>query len=66
MLGKLSLDGDGSMTRSQTSILGQPRSWRPLPSGVAESFNRTLKEQIIHGRIYRNIGSTALEGYYFT
>ena len=25
------------------------------PHGVAERFNRTLKEQIIHGRIYRNI-----------
>ena len=25
------------------------------PNGVAERFNRTLKEQIIHGRIYRNI-----------
>ncbi len=24
-------------------------------NGVAERFNRTLKEQIIHGRIYRNI-----------
>ena len=24
-------------------------------NGVAERFNRTLKEQIIHGSIYRNI-----------
>ena len=27
----------------------------PQANGVAGRFNRTLKEQIIHGRIYRNI-----------
>ena len=27
----------------------------PQANGVAERFNRTLKEQIIHGRIYRSI-----------
>jgi transposase InsO family protein len=25
------------------------------PNGVAERFNRTLKEQAIHGRIFRNL-----------
>jgi transposase InsO family protein len=27
----------------------------PETNGVAEWFNRTLKEQVIHGRIYRNL-----------
>ena len=38
-----------SPTRSSSGA-----SSRPTPS-FAERFNRTLKEQIIHGRIYRNI-----------
>lgn len=28
---------------------------QPETNGVAERFNRTLKEQLIHGRIYRNV-----------
>jgi putative transposase len=28
---------------------------QPETNGVAERFNRTLKEQIIHGRVYRNV-----------
>ena len=32
---------------------------QPQTNGVAERFNRTLKEQIIHGRIYRNIAGAA-------
>ena len=28
---------------------------QPQTNGVSERFNKTLKEQIIHGRIYRNI-----------
>ena len=27
----------------------------PQGNGVVERFNRTLKEQVIHGRIYRNL-----------
>ncbi|MEX3527376.1 MAG: integrase core domain-containing protein, partial [Burkholderia sp.] len=27
----------------------------PQTNGVAERFNRTLKEQAIHGRVFRNL-----------
>ncbi len=27
----------------------------PRINGVAERFNRTLKEQVIHGRLFRNL-----------
>ena len=38
---------------------------QPQTNGVAERFNRTLKEQIIHGRIYRNIAElrNAVRGF---
>ena len=50
----------------RTTSTNQIKFWGIQPSyafveqpqtsnGVAERFNRTLKEQIIHGRIYRNI-----------
>lgn len=32
-----------------------PSVSRPQSNGVAERFFRTLKEQIIHGRIYRTV-----------
>ncbi len=36
-----------------------------MPNFVTERFNRTLKEQIIHGRIYRNIAELrdAIRGF---
>ena len=46
-------------------FLNQIRFWGIAPSfafvaepqtnGVAERFNRTLKEQVIHGRVFRNL-----------
>ena len=38
---------------------------QPQTNGVAERFNRTLMEQIIHGRIYRNIAElrNAVRGF---
>ena len=46
-----------SPTRSSSGASSRPTpsSLKPQTNGVAERFNRTLKEQIIHGRIYRNI-----------
>ena len=46
-----------SPTRSSSGASSRPTpsSPSPRPTAVAERFNRTLKEQIIHGRIYRNI-----------
>jgi transposase InsO family protein len=44
---------------NQVKFLGVAPSFafvaEPQTSGVAERFNRTLKEQVIHGRIFRNL-----------
>ena len=41
---------DASLIQPSYAFVAEPQT-----NGVAERFNRTLKEQIIHGRIYRNI-----------
>jgi transposase InsO family protein len=45
--------------RKQLAFWGIATSWafvdEPQTNGVAERFNRTLKEQAIHGRIFRNL-----------
>ena len=46
-----------SPTRSSSGASSRPTpsSPSPRPTASPSGFNRTLKEQIIHGRIYRNI-----------
>jgi len=49
----------------QTTSWNQVRYWgispsfavvsEPEPNGVAETFNRTIKEQVIYGGVFRNI-----------
>jgi transposase InsO family protein len=45
--------------REQIRYWGITASWafveEPQTNGVAERFNRTLKEQAIYGRIFRNV-----------
>ena len=45
--------------QNQLRFWGIGTSWafdeEPQTNGVAERFNRTLKEQAIHGRIFRNL-----------
>jgi transposase InsO family protein len=61
----LSLRMDHGSQYLSDHFLNQIRFWgirpsfafveEPQTNGVAERFNRTLKEQIIYGRIYRNV-----------
>ena len=36
-------------------VLGDQLRLKPETNGVAERWNRTLKEQAIHGRIFQNL-----------
>ena len=61
----LTLRMDHGSQYTADDFLNQVRFWGVTPSfafvaepqtnGVAERFNRTLKEQAIHGRIFRNL-----------
>ncbi len=56
---------DNGTQYTADDFLSQVRFWGIAPSfafvaepqtdGVVERFNRTLKEQVIHGRIFRNL-----------
>ena len=52
--GPLGLGQRWTVARKREVVLRLLRD-EPQTNGVAERFNRTLKEQTIHGRIYRNI-----------
>lgn len=62
----LALRMDNGTQYTADDFLNQVKFWGIAPSfafvaepqtnGVAERFNRTLKEQVIHGRIFRNVG----------
>ncbi len=61
----LALRMDNTTQYTADDFLNQVKFWGIAPSfavvagpqtnGVAERFNRTLKEQAIHGRIFRNV-----------
>ena len=61
----LSLRMDHGTQYLSDHFTGQIRFWgihpsysfvaEPQGNGVVERFNRTLKEQVVHGRVYRNI-----------
>jgi len=61
----LTLRMDHGTQYTADDFLNQVRFWGVAPSfafvaepqtnGVAERFNRTLKEQVIHGRVFRNV-----------
>ena len=61
----LALRMDNGTQYTADDFLNQVKFWGIAPSfafvaepqtnGVAERFNRTLKEQVIHGRIFRNV-----------
>ena len=61
----LSLRMDHGTQYTSEDFLNQIRSWGIAPSfgfvaapqtnGVAERFNRTLKEQVFHGRVFQNL-----------
>jgi hypothetical protein len=60
---------------NQVSFFNQVRSWgiamrfaffaEPQTNGVTERFNRSLKEQATHGRVFRNVEETRSVGAVF-
>ena len=62
----LTLRMDHGTQYTADDFLNQVRFWgiafvaEPQTNGVAERFNRTLKEQAIHGRVFRNVEEVRL------
>ncbi|MEX3557275.1 MAG: integrase core domain-containing protein, partial [Burkholderia sp.] len=47
---------EASLGLWRVNVTSASRINATTPNGVAERFNRTMKEQVIHGRLFNNVG----------